>query len=307
MREAPVIGGVARQKRAPKRAPAAGGCSSNPGLDRIGGSSAALTTEDEQTASLKECIRQSIRVFLFERTEAGVPINLVIADVFRTASEVIAETRTVSTSALVLDSPASTSTQREQASHRYQLRRAGDYWSLVWDSGEQFQLRDTKGLQDIARLLQRPHESIWAATLASVAPAALGESSSFEDGLEPDNGRGVPAIDEQGITALRRCLADIGEEIAAATDRGAVAEVEELKETEEKLTSHLSAATNKNGRPRLTSGSGEKARTCVTNRIRRAIQTVRQTSPSFADHLDRYIETGSWVVYDPPETLPWEF
>ena len=207
--------------------------------------------------------------------------------------------------------PASSAQQGAQPDRAspppFLFRRSGDFWELNFESGGLFHLRDLRGVSDIAQVLSTPRKEVSAWELSGVTLAGDIRTVSTEDDLRVDDGRGVEVADKDSINVVRSALEGVGEQIAAATDRGALEEVQELREFEGQYQRFLNSATDRRGRPRLTAGASDKARVAVKNRITRAIEAIKKSSPAMAQHLDRSIRTGTMVVYQPETNIPWEF
>ena len=148
-------------------------------------------------------------------------------------------------------------------------------------------VRDTKGLHDLAILLDRPGIDVPAVELAG---AAVDVTAS-----EP-----APVLDRTAVAAYRRRLAALEEQLADAAaghdpPRHARAAAERSQ-----LIAELRRATRPGGRPRpLAATTTERARKAVTARIRDAIERIRAVHPELAVHLDRTVRTGVACRYQP--------
>ena len=81
------------------------------------------------------------------------------------------------------------------------FHKQGDYWAISFD-GVEFNLKDAKGLQYVARLLRCPGEQVSAIDLA--APASGETSGSQRTGRSRRRGRSPGCQGESGLQAPAR-------------------------------------------------------------------------------------------------------
>ena len=187
------------------------------------------------------------------------------------------------------------------------FRHVGEYWDLAYDSGELFRVKHVKGLGDMARLLRNPGREISAAELMGLATGGSSMGATRADGLVIDDGGGLPRGDADTRDAIEDALEDIREKIGAATGRGDIDAVTELRDQETKVVQFRSEVVDKRGRSRSSGSTRGNARTAVSNRIATAIHAIQLHDTAMATHLDNSIRRGLTVVYEPEKRLPWEF
>jgi hypothetical protein len=169
------------------------------------------------------------------------------------------------------------------------FRRAGDVWTIRFEQAE-LQLRDSKGLQDLALLLSRP-------TVHMAALDLIGASTSSDAG---------EVLDADARDAYRRRLIELE---AEATDADADADVgrsERIAAERDALLEQLTAAYGLGGRARRVGSDAERARTAVTARIRDSIRRIRAANPELGQHLARTVRTGTFCVYEPDRPISWQ-
>ena len=171
-------------------------------------------------------------------------------------------------------------------------RRNGDVWAVAF-AGRQTQIRDSKGMRDLARLLAQPGRPVAALDLA--AP----EGSPREGSLGE-------VIDAQARAAYRARLAELESELDAADAAGDIGRSARMQAERDALIEQLSAAYGLGGRARRTGGSAERARTAVTGRIRDAVRRLEAAHPELGRHLSRAVRTGAFCVYDPDPPARWD-
>jgi hypothetical protein len=198
------------------------------------------------------------------------------------------------------------------------FQRAGNVWNLEFD-GHTIYLPDSKGLQYLGWLVRHPNVEFNALELVlAIAPTADGSqehSGSSTDALRDGSlsvrlgtGDAGPILDQTAKNEYKRLLNDIEEEIAEAKMIGNIDRIEELHTQRDWVLGQLSTAVGLGGRDRIASSDVERARTSVTNAIRRAEKSIEKAHPALAAHL-RYIKKGRFFSYDPPHhAVPtWEF
>jgi hypothetical protein len=167
--------------------------------------------------------------------------------------------------------------------------RTGEVWTLTW-RGRSATVRDTKGIQDLARLLARPGTDVAAVELAGAVVAA-GDTGEL--------------VDATARAAYRARLARLEEELAAADISGDPARSERAAGERDALLAQLSAAYGLGGRPRRAGDPAERARSAVGWRIRDALRRVEAVHPELGRHLRHAVRTGSFCRYDPEQPVCW--
>jgi hypothetical protein len=173
------------------------------------------------------------------------------------------------------------------------LTRAGALWHLEWQ-GNATTVRHSKGILDIARLLERPGDEIHVLDL--VAPGAGGQ---------PGGGAG-PMLDDKAKRAYQRRLRDLEEEIDDATTMADDARVARLEHERDLVVSEISRAYGLGGRPRTVADPAERARKAVGMRIATALRAIAAADVDLGRHLDHSIVTGRYCSYQPETETRWE-
>lgn len=187
------------------------------------------------------------------------------------------------------------------------FRREGEYWALDF-ARQTVRLKDSKGLQDIARLLGCPGRGLAAVDLAAGAPRGtrlgiVGPPVAHE-GWGPQGDVG-PLVDAEARKQYRQRIADLEEELASAEATNDLERVSRGRQEREYLLSELGAAVGLGGRERRALDPTERARKAVTGRIMRDIARIEAVHPSLGRHLRRSIRTGAFCIYDPPAPTAW--
>jgi hypothetical protein len=121
-------------------------------------------------------------------------------------------------------------------------------------------------------------------------------------GIEGDAGE---ALDAEARAQYRSRLADLEEDINEAEAHNDPERASRARNEREFLLSELGAAVGLGGHALRVLDPAERARNAVTGRIRDAINHIETAHPQLGRHLRRSICTGSFCVYEPPETTSW--
>jgi hypothetical protein len=155
------------------------------------------------------------------------------------------------------------------------VTREGEVWRVARGSREA-RVRDSRGVQLLARLVATPGERIHSLALDG------GEEARA---LDRDAGE---LLDERAVGAYRARLAalqGVGGE-AAAHERAAI-------------EGELRRAVGLGGRLRRAGSASERARINVTRRLKDAIARIAEADAELGRHLAASVQTGTWCSYDP--------
>ena len=174
-----------------------------------------------------------------------------------------------------------------------EVRRKGEVWTLRY-GGREVQVRDAKGLGDLARLLSRPGEEIHVTDLLGDAMRAAARAASAQ-----------PLADRQALADYRQRLAELGAALDEAQGNADVGTVERLSEEREALLRELGRTTGLGGRARCFTDPVERARKAVTSRIRETIRRIDAVHPPLGAHLQAAVITGIFCAYRPEPSVKW--
>jgi hypothetical protein len=173
------------------------------------------------------------------------------------------------------------------------FRRDGEVWTLVF-ADRRAQLRDAKGLRDLAVLLTAPGREVAAVDLVT-------------GGAQPVPALGAdPVLDERARAAYRVRLAELDDELAQADAHHDIGHSARLGAERDALIDELARATGLRGRRRRLGDTAERARSTVTARIRDAIGRIERAHPELGQHLRASVSTGTRCAYRPAETVSWQ-
>ncbi len=206
-------------------------------------------------------------------------------------------------SAIVNFTAGSAPTDEQDENIANQFRLTGDVWTICFNN-KCIYLKQARGLQDIARLLDAKGEELHVLGLAAEPRDDMGMQASRPDDLHAGTTESN-LLDEQAIAAYRQRLSQL------ATDKDAAAAIEDeavyalLEQEEEQLLQVLSQGLGLGGRRRVMNSPAEKARKAVSARIKSSIQRIGQTHPELAEHLSQSIMTGTYCRYNPQYAIHW--
>jgi hypothetical protein len=207
----------------------------------------------------------------------------------------------------------------ETPTEDYVFRRQEDFWNIVFE-GESILLRNTKGLQYIYYLLQRPHEDFLASTLESAAKGPHGDPTAKmydkmsteqaeQYGLSISHGQGNagPVLDPRAISEYKEYYQSLVEELEEAEGSGDPERVALLKDQIGHISAQLKSARGLGGKARKSADDRERARKAVTNRIKDSLKKIQKQHRTLGLHLSKAIETGTFCSYNPEKPISWDF
>jgi hypothetical protein len=185
------------------------------------------------------------------------------------------------------------------------FRLEGEIWTVT--GAETVRLKDRKGLQYLATLLERPDVEIHSIDLVSgpVDAAARGRSGGGEDvAVAADAGDAGELLDASAKAAYRERVAELREDLEEAERFHDVERAARLREELEFIGQELARAVGLGGRDRKASSAAERARVNVTRAIRGAVRAIAEHDARLGHHLERSIRTGVFCAYEPGPAGP---
>lgn len=171
------------------------------------------------------------------------------------------------------------------------IRKSGNVWVLSY-SGRTVHIKDSRGINDLARLIRHKHHDVHVMDLVSGGSSALQESTS-------------EVLDEQALQQYKQRLQAIMEEKQQAGSSEDEASYLELEQEEEAILEALKQSVGLGGRSRQFDHQSEKARKAVASRIRVSLKHIEAVYPEMAEHFRKSIKTGNFCAYAPQPDLHW--
>jgi hypothetical protein len=170
----------------------------------------------------------------------------------------------------------------------FSLQKIGETWTIRCD-GESHTLKNTKGVQLLARLVADPGREFHVLDLTSHAPP----------GQTVDAGDAGELLDDAARESYRSRAESLRAELEEAEAWNDPGRAERARAELEALTTELTRAFGLGGRERRAGKAAERARVNVQRRIKDAIGRIEALSPAAGRHLQWAIRTGMYCSYDP--------
>jgi hypothetical protein len=187
------------------------------------------------------------------------------------------------------------------------LRLEGEIWT-VSGTGSVVRLKDRKGLQYLATLLEQPDVEVHAMDLVqggAAAPAPAGaQAAAREATVVSDGGDAGVMLDDAAKRAYRERLQSLDEDLEEAERFHDVERAAQLRQEREFLGAELARAVGLGGRDRRASNASERARVNVTRAIRGAVKAIAEHDARLGHHLEACIRTGVFCAYRPAPDGP---
>jgi tetratricopeptide (TPR) repeat protein len=168
---------------------------------------------------------------------------------------------------------------------RIELTRSGELW-IARGLGEQVHVKDSRGMQLLARLIEEAGRELHVLDLAGIARAV-------------DGGDAGPLLDDKARMQYRARLRELMASRDEAEHWDDRARLERTNAEIEALTAEMERAVGLGGRDRRAGSASERARSNVQRRITHAIDQIRAASPCLGEHLEATVRTGTYCVYSP--------
>jgi tetratricopeptide (TPR) repeat protein len=192
------------------------------------------------------------------------------------------------------------------------LRLEGEIWTVT--GAETVRLKDRKGLQYLATLLERPDVEIHAIDLVNgpVDAASRGRTAAGA-GAGPagegdvsvgDGGDAGALLDPEAKAAYRERVVELREDLEEAERFHDVERVARLREELDFIGAELARAVGLGGRDRRAGNAAERARVNVTRAIRGAVRAIAEHDARLGHHLERSVRTGVFCAYQPGPSGP---
>ena len=168
----------------------------------------------------------------------------------------------------------------------FTLTLRGDSWQ-VQHEGRSFVVRDMRGLQLLARLVERPGVEVHVLAL------------SGDDAQEPAESSAGELLDAGARDAYRRRLREIDLGLDDAEADADLGRLERLRRERELLVQELSRAVGLGGRARQAGSATERARVNVQKRLKQAIAKIESVDARAGRYLEQAVRTGAFCSFRP--------
>jgi hypothetical protein len=165
------------------------------------------------------------------------------------------------------------------------LTRDGEVWSLG-SGARRLQLKDTKGLRWLSRLLAEPGREFHVLDLAA-------------EGEAVDGGDHGGILDAEAKRQYSERIATLRGEEEEALSFNDSERAHRARSELESLAQQLAAGLGLAGRERRSGSALEKARINVQRRLKDAVQRIAKQDSALGRHLERSLQTGTYCSYQP--------
>jgi hypothetical protein len=196
------------------------------------------------------------------------------------AARAAARRRQAPLPALAAQAPA-----RPTAATSFDMAREGDAWRLRF--GERsFLVKDSRGMQLLARLVERPGEEVHVLALGS-----------DEAGKSLVEGPGGSVIDARTRAEYKARLIDLSGELDEAEAMADLGRVDTLRREKDQLEAEMLAAIGVGGKARSTGSASERARVNVQRRLKDAVARIGELDPAGGAYLEKAVRTGTYCRF----------
>jgi hypothetical protein len=164
--------------------------------------------------------------------------------------------------------------------------REGEVWRISYGV-RVVRVPDTRGMELIARLVERPGEELHVLVLAGAGGETLSDTDAGE------------ALDQRAAKQYRERIAAIDEERERASAAGASDRTAKLEREREFLVKELARAFGLGNAPRKVASASERARVNVQRRIKDSLGRIGQQDSIIAEYLRTAIRTGTFCMFRP--------
>ncbi len=175
------------------------------------------------------------------------------------------------------------------------FRLEGENYQIRY-SARQFTLSNSVGLWYLRELLTHPNQVFDPVELESARTGVRGRSSNSSTG---------ESFDAEAKREYARKLGEIDEELEEAAQFNDLASMERLQLDREKLIDHISKATGKGDKARVSTDAS-RARKNIRQQVNRDIDRISKFCPELAEHL-RTAFQGESLCYRPTQDPGWQF
>ena len=183
--------------------------------------------------------------------------------------------------------PLAESTQERVADDGFSLRCDGETWTVTY-AGKSATLKNSKGVEILARLVAHPDTELHVLDLSASGPAQAN-----------DTGDAGPALDAEARRQYEQRLRALNTELEEAAELGDIGRVDALREELDFITRELSRAFGLGGRARRSGSAAERARVNVRRRLKDAIERIAGACPDAGRYLENTVKTGTYCKYTP--------
>ena len=186
------------------------------------------------------------------------------------------------------------------------MSRQGEYWTIIFE-GHETRLRNSKGLEHLAVLLQHPGDELHVLELAAAGTSHQPPPASNARELHREPGDAGALLDPTAKAAYRERITELEGEAEQAEDFNDPERAAKARAELDSLTHELARAVGLGGRDRRAASASERARVRITLALRTAMKRIEQADPKLGQHFNDTLRTGTYCSYRPDRrvSIPW--
>jgi len=166
------------------------------------------------------------------------------------------------------------------------IREDGDVWRI--EGGVRpVRVRNSRGLELLARLVERPGEELHVLALSSDTGGALVEGDAGE------------ALDHQARRTYRARLAELDSALDEAEAHADLGRKARLQSERAALEAELARSVGLGGKGRPTASATERARVNAQRRLKDALTRIAEADAALGARLARAVHTGTYCCFRP--------
>ncbi len=167
----------------------------------------------------------------------------------------------------------------------FSLKREGDYWEISGGKAP-LRLKDSRGLQLLARLVERPDTEVHCLELASDGPRQELDAGDAGEWLDPSARR-----------QYQQRVVDLRDTVREAEEFGDPARAEKARAELDFIAQELSRGVGLGGRGRKAASASERARVAVQRRLKDAVTRISEHDSALGQHLEWAVKTGTYCCF----------
>jgi hypothetical protein len=185
-------------------------------------------------------------------------------------------------------------------------------WLLRF-SGKEISLNGhLQGPAFVQRLMMKPHqevhvEQLWKEVFGdvsgNVSKIAIETSEEWNSFLSS----GEEVVDMTGRAEYQKRLIQLKHDRADAMMDHDAAWLERINQETETISTQLQKIVDGKGKVRMLGNERDRLRLRIRKNITKMIDIISRNHKELAEHFQKYIEMGEYLVYQPPEPIEWSF
>ena len=172
-------------------------------------------------------------------------------------------------------------------------------WFIRFYGNETILTDDLEGIQYIYHLVKFPNRTT---EIREFAADVTGQNT-----IRGITEGGDATMDEQAKAEYARRLRELAAERQRAEEENDHSQLERINREFYEIESLFNRDRDHRGKSRTMGDASEGLKRNIVKKIRRAVNRMQENDPSLATHFKNSIKCGKYIIYRPPEEIPWVF